>query len=519
MDSTSTEPARSPRKKRKLLLLILGTLMFTACLFEGTLRLLVYTDVSWGKRWRIPELYSDRWSDPFYFQLLKQFTNEPGTLPDRLFDPRLGWVNDEMNPAGFVDPHEDVLGARRPVLLFGDSYIRCMTDEANCFEGWMHRSPYRETHKVFNYGVRAYGIDQIATLTMLALQHWRDRKPIVAIGIYMEEDLDRAYLDYRGWPKPYYTLGEKGQLLSSGPPPTTQKYEHDHPMWQHSLAWGWVLHGMHWLPTGITRWLGGADKIEEQKKRLSAAILLRLEQSLQAMGVEHFYVLFPGIQECADLKPSDWQENFLIDWLDGHELPYVNIKRDLLRASLEESRHPAEYFGLYGPLSEHLTPDGNEIAFRGLLRGIDHDFDRANGRQPPHPADIRDLDGKQSGRVRFEFGWSERFPAAEDRERIFMVPTLEHPARIGCAFSRPARRFKANARLLAREGAELTGSIRVQVRVDRKLVKELVLDANTTTAKLEIDVLGGMNIAIYAAPEGAAEGKTAILMLSSPRFE
>ncbi|HUR28229.1 MAG TPA: hypothetical protein VM509_08575, partial [Planctomycetota bacterium] len=238
MSNPSPQPERRPRKKRRLFLGLLVTFVVSALLLEGTLRILAYSEYRFAKRLRAPTHYADRWSDPFYFQLAQLWAKEPGKLQPRISDPRLGWVNDGMDHDQFVDPGEKNLGDRRPVLLFGDSYVRCMTDAENCFEGWMQRSEHATTHAIFNYGVRAYGIDQIALLARFTLEHWRARNPIVAIGIYVEDDLDRAYLDFRGWPKPRFRLDEVGALREPEKIPTPEEYEAANPLWKHSLAWG-----------------------------------------------------------------------------------------------------------------------------------------------------------------------------------------------------------------------------------------------------------------------------------------
>ena len=142
-----------------------------------------------------------------------------------------------MDHTDYVAPGEAALDGRRPVLLFGDSYTRCMTDEANCFEGWMERSSMGATHRVFNYGVRGYGIDQIALLAGFALEHWRGRKPIVAIGIFVDDDIDRAWLDHRGWPKPRFELDLDGKLVEPAPVTAPSNTARPPPM-KRSLAWG-----------------------------------------------------------------------------------------------------------------------------------------------------------------------------------------------------------------------------------------------------------------------------------------
>jgi hypothetical protein len=129
-------------------------------------------------------------------------TGKPGPLSEDVAHPTLGWIDTAFDGASFEPRAAPELAGRRPVLLFGDSFIRCMTNKANCFQGWMERSAWDATHQAYNYGVRGYGIDQIAMLARATLPRWRGTDPLVVIGIYMDDDLDRAWLDFRGWPKP-----------------------------------------------------------------------------------------------------------------------------------------------------------------------------------------------------------------------------------------------------------------------------------------------------------------------------
>jgi hypothetical protein len=164
-----------------------------------------------------------------------------------------------------------------------------------------------------------------------------------------------------------------------------------------------------------------------------------------------------------------------------------------------------------------LTPDGNEVAFQALLRGIQGDFDRTGGRRPPHPSELRNLDGRGRGeRVRIESGWSERFPDAADRERILFAPEAEIPARVGCVLSAPAARFLATAKLAP--GAALQGAspLRLEIRVDGEPVLEETLDAARPRLELEIPMFDHSNIEILV--KRAAE-EPGVLILSRPRFQ
>jgi len=515
MSEASARPSRRRWLRRAVLLA--GSLALGVLLLELTLRVLTSTSTEAGLRMRRAELYTDRWSDPLYFQLDQRWHNLPGPLLPQVADARLGWSFDQIDHESYVAPGEDDLDERRPVLLFGDSYTACMTDDANCFEGWMERSPMGATHRIFNYGVHGYGIDQIALLAGYALEHWRGRNAIVAIGIFVDDDLDRAWLDHRGWPKPRFELDEAGRLIEPGPVPSPEQYEREHPVWKRSLAWGWFLNGSGLLPERWRDALDGRQRRDEKKRALCWAILDRLEHDLQRAGVERFYVLFPGPEQFESLEPRDWREAFLLDWLHAHDAPYVSVKREILRAALAAGRHPTEYFGQRGALSEHLTPDGNEVAFQALLRGIQGDFDRTGGSRPPHPSELRILEGRgQSGRARIEYGWSERFPDAADRERILLAPGADAPARVGCMLSAPATRFLATAKLAPGALEQGATPMRLEIRVDRELVVEATLDAARPSMDLEIPMFNRSNIEILVR---LASSEAGMLILSRPRFQ
>jgi hypothetical protein len=185
--------------------------------------------------------------------------------------------------------------------------------------------------------------------------------------------------------------------------------------------------------------------------------LTRLERDLDAERVPHFYVLFPGPEGANSLEPRDWRESFLMKWLDAHDLPYVNIRLEILRAAIEEMRDPAEYYGQEEPLAGHLTPDGNRIAFRGIERGLRGEFDRLGASPAPHPDELKPLDAE--ARVRRASGWSPNFPDQGDGERLLFSPLPGQPARVGCTLSRPARRFVAAARLLPVPESQDAGAV------------------------------------------------------------
>jgi hypothetical protein len=162
---STAQSAAIPRKTNKWLKRALGCLLAvsaTGLLLEIALHALVLGDTQHGTRLRHARLYADRRSEAFYYQLDQHLRREPGELPLELENAQLGWVDPAFDRVSFAHTREADLAGRRPVLLFGDSYARCMCDELNCFEGLMEHSEWAASHRLYNYGVRGYGIDQVA---------------------------------------------------------------------------------------------------------------------------------------------------------------------------------------------------------------------------------------------------------------------------------------------------------------------------------------------------------------------
>jgi hypothetical protein len=513
---STAQSAAIPRKTNKWLKRALGCLLAvsaTGLLLEIALHALVLGDTQHGTRLRHARLYADRRSEAFYYQLDQHLRREPGELPLELENAQLGWVDPAFDRVSFAHTREADLAGRRPVLLFGDSYARCMCDELNCFEGLMEHSEWAASHRLYNYGVRGYGIDQVAILMRAVLPQWQDRNPLVVIGIYMEDDLDRAMLSYRGWPKPRFELDSSGVLIEPKPVPSAQEYTQANPMWRHSLAWGWLLQSSGLLPEALSRRLSGAGQHERRTCELSGAILKRMEYDLALAGVQHFFVLFPGPGGTDTLEPRDWRERFLLNWMEAYEQPYISMRRELLRGAIEEMRLPEEYFGRGGVFAGHLTPDGNRIAFRGIERGLRGEFDRNGWPVAPHPSEL----SKLAGQVRKQSGVTSNFPDWADSERILMVPMIDEDARVGCLLSQPARRFLTSARVLHPEGLAQSSSVQLEILVDGTLVYTRTIDSLEAGQNIEIKLFAHTRIELVASVVAGTLGGR--LVLSHPRFQ
>ena len=220
-----------PRTKRALRIAFLAGLSLLAAglLFEGVLRFLLFSDASLalrvGARFRRSELYASERSGRDYWKLEALFARgkppDPHTPP---FDARFGWLKAEIDPVTLRHADEAALGARRPVLLYGDSYAACMLEEGDCWQQLLEHSELGAGFALLNYGVPGYGLDQAYLLLRATHALYAERAPVVVIGILVDDDLDRCYLHLRDMPRPYFSLA--GAELELHPPEGATRFEH-----------------------------------------------------------------------------------------------------------------------------------------------------------------------------------------------------------------------------------------------------------------------------------------------------
>src|SRR5690606_21886828 len=167
-----------------------------------------------GWRLRRAGIYADAQSDDDYWKL-EHGLRRPGERDSFVHrDAKLGWLDPRLAPGSYAHVGEGDLRGRRPVLLYGDSFAACTTAAADCWEGLLERDPeLGATHVLLNHGTAAFGLDQILLLVRASLPRWRGRDPLVVVGIFVEDALDRSLLAFRGCPKPRFELDADGRLV------------------------------------------------------------------------------------------------------------------------------------------------------------------------------------------------------------------------------------------------------------------------------------------------------------------
>ncbi len=363
-------------RAKTILLRIAISLAAAALLLELTFRLLLFVDVPGTRRLRIrlrqPGNFAEK-TDPNYWKLSVAF-KDPATLrPVPGFDPVVGWCGPDVAPGTYAHRNERLIGDRRPILLYGDSYARCPTERRDCWEGLLQRSELAAEHVLLNYGVGGFGFDQTFLMMRSSVDRFADKDPIVVVSLLIDDDLERSILPFRGWPKPLMAV-EDGRLIDGDPViDGVEAFLDEKPPRFLSYAWRFLVHGTTLLPA--SRRGESADRIPEIMA-LNRAILEATKAELDARELDWFVLLFYGRQFLTQSGRNKlWEERFLEQTLDDLSIPYVTARRAIVNDRYENERDPNTLFGTEGRLKGHYTPLGNEVVFQALRDGINGDFE------------------------------------------------------------------------------------------------------------------------------------------------
>ncbi len=365
----------SRRVQKRLLALAIGAVVgFLAG--ELTLRFFLFNTsrfaVLRGKSLREANFYGDRHSDDDVWKL-EWLMNDAGRLHDAPApDKTLGWTV-TVAPGTYVHPNAASVGSRTPVFLYGDSFSQGEAGAENSFESILAGSDLAATHALLNYGAGGYGLDQTYMLVRATVATSAEKKPIVLVGCFVDDDIDRCVLAFRSWPKPRFGIRD-GQLVEPEPVETDiHAYIAEHPLGIKSYLWRFVKYRRHLLPLGVQRFLRGNETRLDEKKQIAHALLVELHRRLDELHVRHALVLFLGENGLERAPGCEWQEDFLVAACREIGLPFVSTRPDLESAMFQSGRDPL--FLHDGGARGHYSALGNRIAFKCLRRAIDGRFD------------------------------------------------------------------------------------------------------------------------------------------------
>lgn len=354
---STPEESRPPSKKGTLRRLVLA-LLLGGLFAEGCLRSALFV---WPlEALRDPALYSPRWSDARH-ALAWRFA-DPAERREIPRSPRLGWTHTRFNAATLAHEQEELVGERRPVLLFGDSFAACVTARRDCWGGLVERSDLGQRYRLLNYGVPAYGLDQTYLLMQDVLPRWEERDPVVVVSLLVDADLDRAGLGFFQWPKPALNLDGEGALaLGADVPASEEAWVEEHGLGVKSFAWSLVSGALGLRSAEEAP--GHAARVE----RLTPALLEGICAELEGRGLDYVVLVFHGMKHLREPGYQARWEPLLLEELERLGMPYELSKGDLLGSG----QPVEELFLLKGPSRRHYTPAGNGVVFSALRRGLE----------------------------------------------------------------------------------------------------------------------------------------------------
>lgn len=350
-------------------------------LLELALRLLLFGGgvlARLGAPLRRAELYARAETDELWFTLALAFDGGPelARVP-AAFDPELGWVGESFDPATFRHRNEAHVGARRTVLLYGDSFAACGRHKATCWDAELERSPLGADHALLNYGVSGYGLDQILLLFERTIDLHAARDPLVLVGVFVDDDLDRAGQRLTTAPKPWFEL-EQGNLVYHAPladsrlgflraaPPRPASF-----VWRRFLRTGI-------LPEEWSASLAGVPAKVAETAALDRLLLRRFQAGLEARGLSAVFVLFHG-RASIGVESFGWQEPLLLEELTALGLPHVSTRTEFQADMRRTGRRVNDYFVSRGKLTYHYSAEAQEIAFGAIQRALEGEFDGREG--------------------------------------------------------------------------------------------------------------------------------------------
>lgn len=370
----SVAAPRPPRMRARLFVLLL-CLIGGPLLVEGCMRFLLFHPGElareWGADLRKPGLFAEAQYEDEYWRLewlLREGEDKHKSPP---YDELLGWTNRRIEPGTYRRLSPVDLDGRRPVLMYGASFVDCVTGIDGCWASLLEQSPLGERFALLNYGVGGHGCGQTLTLMRETLDRHREQDPIVVIGLVADSDFTRCSLAFRSWPK-LELVRRAGGLVPSGPVPPggALPYIDEHGTGIVSYAWRYLLHAPSQLPSDWQRRLRRTAAHSREQADLIRDIVRAMCDELDARGLEYFFLLFTSPR---GLPPSatPHEERILLEFFEQEQIPCARARSYVRIAARKLEDGHASLFIHEGPRRNHPNLAGNRVMFEALARGLE----------------------------------------------------------------------------------------------------------------------------------------------------
>jgi len=390
-----------------------------------------------------------------------------------------------------------------------------MTLEGACFEDLMQADELGRTHCLLNYGVVGYGLDQTATMVELTQDLYADRDPIVVVGVFVDDDLDRCALSFRSSNKPRMDADGVMQPASPVPSPLPRTV---------SYGLRLLLHREPLFSSWLHQALCPLREINRENRLRCQRVIDYLARVLTGGGHPHFVVLFAGRSSIQDPGGSGWREAFLCKRLDALGIPWVTARGPMLAHARAGGRPITDYYQQDG----HLNALGNYAAFRAIRDGMDGRFgDRddyaftpselAGPPLTPDRIDAIDLGGERAA-AKYELNDRPPFVHRDEFSRLAFRVAGRRPTEVSYRTAGHSASFEGVARFIpmGRLGPG-QGSVRLTLLGDGETLFQAVVKRGDPDLPVRVDLAGVQAFTVRV--DSAGDGKRGDwMMLASPLF-
>jgi hypothetical protein len=490
-----------------------------------------------GESWRKAEWYADSQNEDAYWKLVYLFTDPKRWLGAFRPSPECGWTGD-IDPLTYLPVPPVDLRARRPILLYGDSYANCNTPEGQCFEDILERTDLADRYCLVNYGVGGYGVDLELILLRRSIDLWKDRDPIVVLSFLVDDDFSRDILSFRSSPKPRFRIADDG--LEIVPPDVLDEKEFiaRNPVGIRSYLWRLLLFRRGLLPKALVRRVHATIDRRQEVIALGERILSEMHRELESRGLQHFFLVFQGGQGLQPRPGSEWVETFVrqtLARLGEHSIE----TRPYLLAAADGSYQVAQsrLIGGTAQTAGHYNELGNIVAFEALRQGIEGRFDPIDTsgvagivhRSPfadssTAPIHVCGLPGEPVGAdptavVRWSKTPYPPFDAAQKKPYLLLRPGSSGRAGVRVVLF-PERYRRVLGRAIASAGKKemSAGQLSLSIRLDGREVRRASVPAWPQGLDLDVDLAGSREVEIEASAVGN-RAEAACVHIGDLRFE
>jgi len=500
------------RALRRLAARLLLALLVGAVFFEVSLRVLLTSpwtrDSVLAREVGSPARFAFGHED-LYWRFVDRLRTPEAPQYEPPADELLGWTWPDVRPGTYAHAELAALGARRPVLLFGDSFSACLTPRDDCFQGLMERSSLGGRCQLLNYGACGYGFDQTVLLAREVAERYGELDPVLVIGLLVDDDLSRMRLSLREYPKPRLRL-VNGRLEVTGlPVPSRAEYRVDPAPLPMSWAWVWLRQALREDPLDDP-----ASPERRELEDLTRALMVELVGDLRARGLEHCFLLFHVAATSRPGVPDDWRTRLVRDVLEDLGAPWYDVRTELRRRVTQEGAQLEDfYIPRDQPGGGHYGPAGNAVAFEVLRHGL---------------RDVAGLQGEPGERA---YPWGFRTTLgdagasanylAQAAAPLDRIPgpciTLRAPGTTPTTitYALDAQRSRFTAHLWAFQPAGEDDAFALTARLDGRELWSGAVRATQEPLALDLDLRGGRTLELSLAPHA----RRGMAVLAEPRFE